>query len=167
MRVQGQLTYAQLENLTSAPAGVPLGRIYMDVTSVLAGIPYVYDGTAWCRIIAQTAGAKVTIPTLLYTAAGRQSNLVIKTSSGAYACLSTDEVVIINKTVAATTAVTLPTSPETGRRVTIKDGKGDGNSFNITVAAAVGNIDGAATSVISTAYGVKNYVYNGTQWNVT
>lgn len=167
MRVYGQLEQAQLENtIPGSISGTQLARLYADITTPSAVIMRFYDGTAWCQVIHQTAGGKTTIPGLFSTAAGVQSNLVIKTSSGSYVCLSTDNIVIINKGTGAATAVTLPSAPETGRRVTIKDGKGDANSNNITVSAASGNIDGSSTSVISTSYGTKSYVYNGTQWNV-
>ena len=71
-----------------------------------------------------------------------------------------------NKTVGAATAANLPASPETGRRYTIKDGKGDAAANNITITPAAGTIDGAATSVINVNFGRATVAYNGTQWNL-
>lgn len=79
---------------------------------------------------------------------------------------TTDNIVIVNKTTGAATTVNLPASPTTGLTYTIKDGKGDAATNNITITPAAGTIDGAATSVISTNYGSRDIVYNGTQWNV-
>jgi hypothetical protein len=89
----------------------------------------------------------------------------IKTSSGAYVVLSTDCLIIINKTVGAATAVTLPASPASGRVLIVKDGKGDANSNNITLDGNGKNIDGASPLTINTAYGAARIAYNGTQWN--
>lgn len=166
MKVYGQLEYAQLWNSVPASVGTQLGALYLDITSPSAGIFKIYDGSAWCQVIHQTAGGVIKVPTLLYTQGSRQRNVRIKTTAGSDAMTSTDDILIVNKASGASTAVTLPSSPETGRRVTVKDGKGDANSNNITISAAAGNIDGSATLVISTAYGVKNLIYNGTQWNV-
>lgn len=102
----------------------------------------------------------------LYTQAGRVKGVRVVTASGAITITIADEVVIVNKSVGAATTVNLMSSPTTGTEITIKDGKGDANSNNITVTPAAGTIDGAATLVINTAYGVKRVVYNGTQWNV-
>jgi hypothetical protein len=98
---------------------------------------------------------------------GAQTNLVrVVTAAGGITVNATDRIVVANKASGAATAVTLPSSPATGRYLTIKDGKGDANVNNITISPAAGNIDGAATRVISTAFGTVDLVYNGTQWNV-
>lgn len=89
----------------------------------------------------------------------------VVTAAGTYAVLTTDCVVIINKTVGAATTVNLSSTLQTGRVVIVKDGKGDANANNITVAGNGKNIDGAATATINTNYGVGRYIYNGTQWN--
>lgn len=53
------------------------------------------------------------------------------------------------------------------REYLIKDGKGDANSNPITVRSSTSQtIDGAATTVINTAYGFARLVFNGSQWNV-
>ena len=77
-----------------------------------------------------------------------------------------DDVIVVNKTVAAATAVTLPATPTVGDQYTIKDGKGDAAGNNITVTPTAGNIDGSGTNVINSNYGFRTYIYNGTEWNV-
>lgn len=92
--------------------------------------------------------------------------LTVKTSAGSYDVLSSDCVVVINKASGAATQVNLPASPSTGRYLIVKDGKGDAGANNITVSGNGKNIDGSATNVISTNFGSRHYVYNGTQYNV-
>jgi hypothetical protein len=56
-----------------------------------------------------------------------------------------------------------------GRRIAVKDGKGDAGVNNITVSpdgATATTIDGAATQVISTNYGVCEVIYSGVEWSV-
>lgn len=101
------------------------------------------------------------------TTDARAIRVAIKTSAGDQTVGSSTELQIINKSVGAATQVTLPATPATGRRVSVKDGKGDANSNNITIVPSAGTIDGAGNDVINTAYGFREYVYNGTQWNRT
>lgn len=93
------------------------------------------------------------------------SGVRVITIAGAVTVLSTDRYVVINKGTPATTAVTLPSSPATGLIINIKDGAGNSASFNITVSAASGNIDGAATNVLNTNFASVDYIFNGTQWS--
>jgi hypothetical protein len=88
------------------------------------------------------------------------------TASGAVTVEHLDDIIIVNKTVGGATTVNLPANPLKGRIYTIKDGRGDANSHNITITPASGNIDGSATYVIGTNYGKAQVMYNGTQWNV-
>jgi hypothetical protein len=101
------------------------------------------------------------------TAAARRFYLRYHTApSGVTVAAGLDDVIVINKTVAGATAVTLPATPTAGDQYTIKDGKGDAAGNNITVSPTAGNIDGAATNVINSNYGFRTYIYNGTEWNV-
>lgn len=100
------------------------------------------------------------------TTTGQILALRVVTAAGAVTVSATDDVVVVNKTVGAATTVNLPAG-FTGRRYTIKDGKGDAAANNITITPAAGNIDGAGTLVISANYGKATIVYNGTQWNQT
>ena len=93
------------------------------------------------------------------------STIRVVTAAGAVTVTTADYVVVVNKAVGAATAVALPAGV-TGLRFVIKDGKGDAGANNITISPAAGTIDGAATNVISTNYGSRELIYNGTQWNV-
>lgn len=93
-------------------------------------------------------------------------NTRVVIAAGAVTMSSTDRFIIVNKTSGAATAVALIASPVVGKMINIKDGKGDANTNNITITPAAGNIDGAATRVINTAFGSVSLIYNGTQWNV-
>lgn len=92
--------------------------------------------------------------------------VVTVTSTPDYSFGSGDTVVIVNKSVAGPTTITLPVGPITGRHVIVKDGKGDADINPITIQAAAGNIDGVASKVINTVYGSLSFIYNGTQWNI-
>jgi hypothetical protein len=119
---------------------------------------------------APTAAANTSTTQIATTAfvVGQQllSPVSVFTSVGSYTVSATDEYVIINKTAGAATGVTLPSSPATGRMITIKDGKGDAATNNITVTPAAGTIDGAASLVMDQPYEAYSLIYNGTQWNI-
>lgn len=89
----------------------------------------------------------------------------VVTAAGTYVIVTADVVVVLNKTVGAATTVTLPASPNTGRILIIKDGKGDAAANNITISGNGKNLDGSANLTISSNFGVSRIVYNGTQWN--
>lgn len=95
------------------------------------------------------------------------SNTTVKTTSGDVTCVNESQVIVLKDSGAAT-AVTLPTNSTllTGQTIIVKDGKGDAATNNITVAAATGNIDGAANYVISQNYGSATFTWNGTEWGV-
>jgi hypothetical protein len=74
--------------------------------------------------------------------------------------------VIIAKTVAATTAVTLPASPSSWQIVVVKDGKCNAASNNITITPAAGNIDISSSLIMNQNCESVTLQYNGTQWFV-
>jgi hypothetical protein len=86
--------------------------------------------------------------------------------TGNYTMLATDQIVVINKTTGAATAVTLPATPSIGRCCVVKDGKGDAATNNITVAAASGTIDGLSTLTMDQPYESYTFIFNGTAWNL-
>jgi hypothetical protein len=94
------------------------------------------------------------------------ATLWVVTASGTISPLSTDGIIIVNKTTPAATAVTLMSSPPTGQSVTIKDGAGNAATYNITVSPAAGLIDGLGTMVLNNNYASCTLVYNGTGWNI-
>lgn len=86
------------------------------------------------------------------------------TAAGAVTTTVQDFTVVINKTVAATTAVTLVT-PTYNQIVTIKDGKGDAATNNITITPASGLIDLSANAVINTNRGAYMMQFNTASGN--
>jgi hypothetical protein len=88
------------------------------------------------------------------------------TAAGAITVATTDYIICVNKTVGAATTVNLPASPSVGDQYVIKDCKGDANTNNITVTPNAGNIDGAATYVMTLARQSIGIFYDGTQWQV-
>lgn len=102
----------------------------------------------------------------VFTVALYPNGVRVVTAAGAVTVAKTDYIVVVNKSSGAATTVNLPSSPVTGQKFIIKDGKGDAATNNITITPASGNIDGAATFVIAVNYGGVEIAYNGTQWNV-
>lgn len=89
----------------------------------------------------------------------------VVTGAGDVTVTAADDIIVVNKGTGAATAVNLPSSPYVGLTFVIKDGKGDAGTNNITITPASGNIDGAATFVMSKNYQAAIVVYNGTEWN--
>lgn len=95
---------------------------------------------------------------------GRKQAVRVVTAAGAVTVTTDDDIVVVNKGTGAATTVNLPAGVA-NMVFTIKDGKGDAATNNITVTPAAGNIDGAGTYLINNAYQSATFVYNGTQWN--
>jgi hypothetical protein len=83
-----------------------------------------------------------------------------------YTALTSDNIIVVNKSTGSATTITLPASPTSGEIKIVKDGKGDAQTNNITIAGNGKNIDGTASRTINVNYGSYCLVYNGTQWNV-
>jgi hypothetical protein len=103
---------------------------------------------------------------ILTTQSGQVHGTRVVTAAGAITLATTDEYVVVNKATGAATVVNAVASPTTGAMVCVKDGKGDGNTNNITFTPAAGTVDGAATFVMNQNYQANCFLYNGTQWNV-
>lgn len=111
-----------------------------------------------------TAATLVLNPSGTTSTAGRILAVRLLEAPGSVTFTAQDDIVVVNKPVGAATTANLPAGV-TGRIYTIKDGKGDAATNNITLTPAAGTIDGAATKVINVAYDTLNVIYNGTQWN--
>lgn len=87
-----------------------------------------------------------------------------KTVTATYTMIRSDQIVIANNGVNIT--VNLPSPADSvGKRFTVK--KSSNNAFTVTVDSPSGNIDGAATQVISAAYAHLSFVSDGTDyWTV-
>lgn len=90
----------------------------------------------------------------------------VVTAAGAVTHAVTDRVIVVNKTTGAATTVNLVASPPAGLVLTIKDGKGDAATNNITITPNAGTIDGASSIVLSTAYAAIDLVYTGSSWAI-
>lgn len=96
------------------------------------------------------------------------SGRVVKTTiPGAYpyTTLLTDGAIFVNSSGGAHT-INLIATPETGTTFRIKDASGNAGINNITVTPASGNIDGAASFVMTSNYESIDIIYSGTQWNI-
>ncbi len=113
-----------------------------------------------CRILNQTNN-----PYTLNNASSRVYDEQTKgtvTVTTNYTAISNDDVVLCNQSAAIT--VTLPSAANAnGRILTIKDKSGSAATNNITVSGA-NTIDGTASKVINTAYGVLRLVSDGSNW---
>ena len=88
--------------------------------------------------------------------------LVIHTDVGNYAISGIEDIVIINKTVGATTQIAPPAGVDVGYVVKFKDGKGDAS---VNLLQFVGTVDGVLNPTYATNYVSKTVVWNGTEWN--
>lgn len=100
----------------------------------------------------------------LITYGGRVVKLRVATTTPVTGAV-TDHIIVTNMASASAVTVNLPASPTAGQELVIKDGKGDAATNNVTITPAAGNIDGAATLVLSTNYGRAKLIYNGTEWS--
>lgn len=85
-------------------------------------------------------------------------------TSGASVTMSTT-ILVINKGTGSATAVTLPATPIVWTQTyTVKDGKGDCATNNITVTPSSGTIDNQASFVMSTGGLSIDLTFDGTNW---
>jgi len=100
----------------------------------------------------------------LISSGGRTTKLTSVTTA-TYTILRKDDVIDVNR--AGVVTVTLPAvgSLKSGKRFYVQDSSGGASGNNITIASPGGvNINGGASVTISTDYGRKLIVYNGTQY---
>ena len=129
--------------------------------------PFVIDSAGSVGVGTSTPAATLDVNGTTKLGGSNITAIRVITAAGAVTVsATTDYYVCVNKTVGAATTVNLPASPVTGLTYIIKDCKGDANTNNITITPAAGNIDGAGTYVMSTAYQSVGLIYDGTQWHV-
>lgn len=116
-------------------------------------------------LFSSTSGG-FTVNGILTTKSGIIRNVRFITAAGAVTVATTDDIIIIDKTVGAATTVNLVSAPTKGTTFVIKDGKGDAAVNNITITPAAGTIDGAATFVINVNYGSVTVVASGNEWSI-
>jgi hypothetical protein len=108
----------------------------------------------------------VNVGSKLVESNGHVYNSRVVTAAGAITAATTDNLIVVNKTVGAATTVNMFATPPAGTEIEIKDGKGDAAANPITFTPAVGTVDGAATFVIARNYGSATFRYNGTEWGL-
>jgi hypothetical protein len=170
--------------------GQPLAALYSDRAGTVAiGNPFdaesdgsfyfhVSGGAYQIRVYTGSSGSPTYEKILRYEAIGlnsesdsiTQRSQRIVTAAGAVTVTADDaDIIYINKTVGAATAVTLPSAASRTKPVMIVDGKGDANTNNITISPQTGEgiyavtngtaiIDGNGGSVILTPK------FDGTGW---
>lgn len=168
------LTVNGNSGLSISPTGVlslPLSALF-DATFGSAQGSVLYRGaSAWTALAPGAAGTYLeargaaanprwSTPTI------SQGVVRVLTSGASTTVLSTDFMVVVNKTVPSATRVYLPSSPDPNFLVVVKDGGGNASSNNITIDGNGNQIDGASTIVISSNYSALNFAWDGTSWRV-
>lgn len=91
----------------------------------------------------------------------------VTTNAGTPYNIAANDFIVAQTATASAISLVLPAiaAGNTGVMYKIKDQSGSANTHNITISTTGGKtIDGAATSVINTAYGKVNIYNDGTQW---
>jgi hypothetical protein len=154
------------ENIVSASAAVTNSSTGpMTMYPAITSIPQNWtlclqsDGTALYATLnpasTSSGGAPVISATRRITASGA---VTVSATTDYYICIA--------KGTPAATPVDLPATPTTGLTFKIKDCGGVAAADNITITPNSGNIDGAATYVMSTNWQAVEVIYDGTQWTV-
>lgn len=151
--MSGDVTYQALERLTHMPDESG------NQGDVIAGQKY-YD-------IEFTGGAisDVTLTDVTINGVTTARNERVIIASGGVTVESDDYVITMNKTVPATTAITLPASPAISRSLIFKDGAGNAATYNITIDGNGKTIDGQSSLVVDSDWGSFELIYNGAEWN--
>jgi hypothetical protein len=148
-----------LTALLDRAAGSTQGSIiYRNATTWVALGP----GASTTFLQSQGAGANLTWGTPV----AALGDVRVLTAGASDTVLSTDFMLVVNKTIAGVTTIYLPAVPSANFLAVVKDGKGDAASNNITINGNGNNMDGAATIVMNLNYQALNFAWNGTQWNV-
>lgn len=132
-----------------------------NTTSVITG-----DGTLYFNnLITNGTGYLITTATQIAENISVGAYTVIAPSSWPHTVQPSQAVILVDSGTDAR-GITLHASPVTGEQVIIKDADGNASSNNITITPASGNIDGAATYVISSDYAAARLIYNGSEWSL-
>lgn len=120
------------------------------------------DGTNY---LGTGGGVPGTVAGIFTSQSGQVEAVRVVTAAGAVTAATTDRHICIAKGTPAATAVNLFAAPTVGTVLTVEDCGGNGVGFNYTITPAAGNIDGAGTFVINTAYGAWTGVYANGGWH--
>ncbi|QAY96718.1 hypothetical protein CWB41_14060 [Methylovirgula ligni] len=95
-----------------------------------------------------------------------QLNVKVRTASSTSDTITTADYLVCADNASAAATENLPASPSTGDTYLIKDCSVAAGTNNITITPASGNIDGAATFVMSTNGQSAAVTYTGSQWSI-
>lgn len=132
------------------PSVVPIGSIPVPAQKSML----VYD---------TVTGIYNTVPLSVIPAfTGGYSFNAVMVGTGNYAATTTDDLIVVQKSVGSPTQVTLIAATSRGRGpVYVKDGKGDATTNPITVIfSGTDKADGLTSVVIHTAYGIATFAPN-------
>ncbi len=90
----------------------------------------------------------------------------VMTSGATGTVLSTDYMLVVNKTIPSATTIYLPASPGANFVCVVKDGGGNSSTYNITISGNGNNIDGSSSIGLTSNYGAYNFAWDGTSWRV-
>ena len=83
-----------------------------------------------------------------------------------YNATDTDSALFINLTIPGPSLIILPSVPEIGRLIIVKDMRGDASINNITVSAGTNTIDNFNRVVLIHNRQSYTFLWNGTEWNI-
>lgn len=118
-----------------------------------------------------TAGALATITSFgrnLLTSQGQIGRAVRRVTAAGDVTVDadTDDIIVIDKSTPAATAVNFPATPATGLNITVKDGGNNCSTYNITLTPNAENIEGAATYVMNVDSQSVEVVYDGSEYKI-
>lgn len=155
---------ASTNSFTDTGAANTSGTITSPTASVVKFAP---NGNSW--LVGGSVGIGTATPTATLTLGGGMAINRRSVSDTNYTAVASDYMICYT-TLTAGRSVTLPTASasNTNQVYVIKDQTGNAASNNITVQGTGGQtIDGAATKVINTAWGVLKVYTNGSNWFTT
>lgn len=169
-----QVLYGVAADIPSASAvGLFVGDLYWATdTAVIYELARDTGGTrAWLATLSVTTApgagvgaAQIGASNLILSYLGG-ARVARRATAGNLTCDSggvADYYVGVTSTASART-ITLPAATA-GRAIIVKDESGGAGTNSITVVPASGTIDGQANYVISSNYGLKGFISDGTNW---
>jgi len=144
--------------------GLSIAGVWQNATAYTVGVKIIdpVASTLWVCLVAHTSAStgtfsadRVAHPTY-WEESGITADPTVRvvTAAGDITVVASDDIVLVNKSIGASTAVILPASADRRRALKIADLKGDATSNNITVTP-----DGSETISGNTSYVIN--VNNG------
>lgn len=134
------------------------GEIRSDASATAGKIIFVNGG-----VVAQSSTG-IDAFTVLPEGVGIIRPVRVIETGASYSATTRDHLIVVRKTGGSATSIVLPAAPSKGNEITVKDGRGDASTNNITVRG--GTIDGASSYVIAVNRGVVRLTFDGSEWVV-